>query len=61
MFTDTRSTDQLRYLYSDNSVKRNSNERRYALKVTHDVIITNISVVCGLMLWLIDCDAVNHL
>ena len=49
MFTDTRSTDQLRYLYSDNSVKRNSNERRYALKVTHDVIITNISVVCGLM------------
>ena len=49
MFTDARSTDQLRYLYSDNSVKRNSNERRYALKVTHEVIITNISVVCGLM------------
>ena len=26
-------------VYSDNSVKRNSNEGRYALKVTHDVII----------------------
>ena len=44
------STDQLDIVtvYSDNSVKRNSsNERRYALKVIHTVIIVNMPVVCG--------------